>query len=228
MKKEKRYAVSKKSINGSTIYIKCFELDNYSVKETNGLFFGEGYANTKNKPDSYGDIPTNLNGEPVYDLSRINTNPVMLMDHINSSSSILGKFIRLEEDKRGLYFKNVFRPLGDIYNPCTKDSVSAFISGYAKALSIGGNWFFEDEKNPTHLTRAFIHEISGVAVGADDNALFVSVPSKKSTNTEDLKGKNNLLKELDGLVALYRKTTDRDCIEQINGIASLIRSKKNG
>ena len=33
-----------------------------AVKEENGLIFIEGYANTKNSPDRYGDIPSPLSG----------------------------------------------------------------------------------------------------------------------------------------------------------------------
>ena len=78
---EKQYSHFRKSDSGETIYFKTFELHSLDIKDNgDGFYVGEGYANTKNNPDSYGDIPTNFKGNKVYDLSRMQTNPVMLLD----------------------------------------------------------------------------------------------------------------------------------------------------
>ncbi len=52
---------------------KLFEMIDFKEqgKQENGRCKYSGYLNTKNTPDSYGDIPTNFNGAAVYDLTRI-------------------------------------------------------------------------------------------------------------------------------------------------------------
>lgn len=151
--------------------VKTFSIDNFKSTEDSGKFYLSGYANTKNKPDSYGDVPTNFNGQPIYDLSRILKNPVMLADHRNSVENIMGNFVELKEDSVGLYFKALLVPIDAAYSDVVKHAVSMFRNGFARALSIGGRWFFDDPKNPTHLTRAYLMEISGVAIPADEDAL---------------------------------------------------------
>jgi phage head maturation protease len=213
---EKKYGYSKKSSDGSVIYLKTFEIEDFDVKKDGDIYISEGYANTKNKPDSYGDIPTVYKDNPVYDIKRMKKNPVMLMDHNNSAAFIMGKFIELKEDDKGLYFKNQFRPISDVYNEFLKDGISAFIKGFAKALSIGGRWYFEDEDNPTHLTKASIHEISGVAIGADPRALITTPPKPKGDSTED--SKRTPREELDVLVARYGKNPSRILTKKILNI----------
>jgi hypothetical protein len=130
-----------------------------------------GYANTKNEVDSYGDYPTNYDGKPVYDLGRMETNPVCLVDHRISASNIAGNFTELVETDKGLWFRLLLRPLAQVYNDMVKDAISSYIHGFGRALSIAGQWLYEDADHPTHLTTAKIGEISLVGVGAAPNAL---------------------------------------------------------
>lgn len=177
-----------------------------------------GHSNTKDKADAYGEIPTNYNGKPVYDFTRFKKNPILFIDHKNSAAKIAGKFLKFEEDKKGLYFEALLRPLDEIYSDDVKDAVSAYMSGFGKALSIGGRWYFEDKENPTHLTRAFIHEISLVGIGADPRAL-VRGRRKKEAESAAAKGRNALV----SLVASYRKDPS---IEAVNNINEHIQSKE--
>jgi hypothetical protein len=161
---------------------KVCQIMDMKQSEENGKFYISGYANNKNKPDSYGDIPTNLDGEKIYILDRMDSNPVCFVDHRSSASNIAGNFVELREDDTGLFFKLLFRPLEDIHNPPLKDAVSAYMNGYGRALSIGGRWFFGDPKNPDHLTQAVVNEISLVGIGADMDALTdVSYPKHFKT-----------------------------------------------
>lgn len=142
-----------------------------------------GYANTKDHADSYGDIPHSLDGAPVYNLKRMDVkvgNPACFVDHRSSASNIAGNFVELKEDDIGLFFKLLLRPLDMIFNPLVKDAVSAFMEGFGRALSIGGQWFFEDKDNENHLTRADLYEISLVGIGADELALTTSVRPKSA------------------------------------------------
>lgn len=150
---------------------KVCEIIDMKVVEEDKKHYMTGYANTKNHADSYGDIPTNYNDEDVYVLERMNSNPVCFVDHRSSATNIAGNFVELREDDKGLFFKLLFRQLSDIYNPALKDAVASYITGFGRALSIGGSWLFGDPKNPNHLTKAILSEISLVGIGSDMDAL---------------------------------------------------------
>ena len=221
---ENTYPIFKKSVDGETIYMKTFEVSDLDIKSEKDVFYAQGYANTKNKADSYGDIPTNFKGKPVYDLKRMKSNPVMLIDHYNSATNIAGKFIELKEDDNGLYFKLQFRPLKEIHSPGLKDAVQSFISGYAKALSIGGRWLFEDPENPKHLTKAMVHEISGVGIGADPLALM-GKPTRKNNEVQNLKRSHR--DELEDCIESYLKTDSKSDIDRIEVLYTLINKEGN-
>jgi HK97 family phage prohead protease len=172
---------------------KVFTIAEMKTIEEDGAFYLEGYVNTKNKPDAYGDIPTNYNGNPVYILDRIKANPVAFVDHYNSAAMIAGNWVSLEEDSIGLKAKLKLRPLDQIYNDEVKDAVSAYMTGFGRAFSIGGRWYYEDQNNPMHLTKALIHEISLVGVGADGSALSETIPRQKSKSQEVEESKSNLV-----------------------------------
>jgi len=163
-----------------------------------------GYANTKGHPDRYGDIPTVFPAlrNYVYELTDYLKNPIWLLDHTNSVSSIvgssdpdLGGFIR--EDERGLGFAMVFTKsnFGPIAHART-----VYLEGIGRAISISGRWHFEDKDNPDHLTFAEIYENSLVAVGADPDALTskgLSLPGETEKGTA---------RNLQGCIAAYEES----------------------
>lgn len=194
---------------------KNFTVEDYKVIEENGNYYVTGYANTKNHEDSYGDIPTSYNGRPVYDLeSRFSKNPVALVDHVNSVSNIFGSFVlgpgATEEDSRGLKIKLLLA--NNAQTESARHAVAMYKEGHARAFSIGGEWRFEDPNNPNHLTRAIIHEISGVAIGADSNALTNAQLPKKLTEVAEATRKQIVIEEL---VEKYRKTNDLSILAAI-------------
>lgn len=152
-----------------------FEIDN--EKEYVML---KGFLNNKFIPgtdepakDSYGDVPT---GDNVYDIQRLKNNPIALCNHNNDASMIAGNFIYLQETAQGLQFKEILRPIDEIFEDCTKDVVSAWAKGWGKAYSIGGRWLYDAEKSRPEdnyyvLVKAILHEASHVAIGADQWAL---------------------------------------------------------
>jgi len=172
--------------------VKTFQADDIKIIEDSGKFYFEGYANTKNKPDSYGDVPTNYNGQPVYDLSRFKKNPSLFINHETDVECTAGTFIELKEDETGLYFRCLLQRLEDCDLPKLRQAVRNCMNGISRALSIGGRWYFDDPKNPTHLTRAYIYEISLAGVGADEDALTnVAKPKSFDSNID----KPNRLRE---------------------------------
>jgi len=150
--------------------LKILNLENAAVKETDGLVFIEGYANTKNRADRYGDIPAVLQGKRdfVYELSQFKKNPVLLIDHVNRLDHLAGSVVEIYEDEKGLYFRALFSASR---HPTVAHARSIYREGHAKGISIAGRFHYEDENNPNRLTLAEIFEISLVAVPADPDSL---------------------------------------------------------
>jgi HK97 family phage prohead protease len=191
---------------------KTIEINEVKATKEEGKFYLEGYANNKNKVDSYGDRPTSFKGEPVYDLKRMKKNPVMLVDHNNSAAKVMGNFVKLKEDDKGLYFKALLRNPEGLSQPDLKDVINGYMNGFIRSLSIGGRWHFEDKDNPMHLTKAEIFEISGVAVGADGLALTtVSKPKKIGEKIEQ----PSKAETIRNLIKQYRESKDSKIINQI-------------
>jgi len=173
----------------NNMQVKVLPMSDFKAIEENGKLTISGYANTKNKADRYGDIPTVFSDKRdyVYELKEFKKNPIMLMNHNNKVESIAGSYPEVKEDEKGLFVKGVF---SDSDLPEIKHARQVYGEGHAKALSIAGRFYFEDEKKPNNLTLAEIFEISLVAIGADDNAL-VTAEKKCLENLQ----KRGMLKE---------------------------------
>lgn len=191
---------------------KTFEFTDMKLESNDsGDTFISGYVNTKNTADSYGDIPTNYQGKPVYDLSKYVKNPVLLLDHVNSGANVVGRAVEFYEDEIGLFVKFLL-----MKNPVNEDvahAINAVKEGLLKGFSIGGRWAFEDQQNPAHLTRALISEISVVAIGADSNSLITNVGSKMSGEYEDKK-----VAAIAALVSAYSADKSKNFIQAIERI----------
>lgn len=199
----------------------CPIIDQKITTKEDGTTYLQGYANTKGVPDSYGDIPMSLNGAPVYDLdTRFKLNPIILINHSYDTSAIAGVAVFGEdgtrEDDRGLYVK--IRLMNNPKTAETQHAIEAYKEGFGRALSIGGVWKFEDEKNPSHLTKAIIHEISLVAIGADGQALLSTERPKSAGKNENAKASR--LDVLEHLIDEYRRTGDHALIECIKALRS--------
>ncbi len=162
---------------------KIAALEQSAVKEENGLIFIEGYANTKNSADRYGDIPSVLTGKRdfVYELSEFKKNPVLLIDHVNRLDHLAGSVTEIREDKKGLYFKALFSSSS---HPMVAHARKLYQEGHAKGISIAGRFHYEDHSAPNKLTLAEIYEISLVAIPADPNSLAALSP-ENSTESEE-------------------------------------------
>ncbi|MCP4178099.1 MAG: hypothetical protein GY756_10060, partial [bacterium] len=103
----------------------------------------------------------------------------------------------------GLKFREILRPLEEIYTNGVKDVISSWANGWGRAYSIGGRWLYDMEKsNPDNnhwiLVKAILTETSHVAVGADQWALsnrpdvsFVEIEGKiaeSDTLEKNIKG----------------------------------------
>lgn len=149
---------------------KAFDIEDLKIIQAEkGPMRIRGYANTKNVADRYGDIPTVFGGRSyVYELTEYKKNPVLLLDHENEISSVVGSIDHIEEDPRGLYFEATLSEssLGKIEHART-----VYAEGHAKGISIAGRFHYENATAPNQLTLAEIYEISLVAIPADPNSL---------------------------------------------------------
>ena len=183
-------------------------LDYKVLTDDVGYTYIQGYANTKGKPDAYGDVPTNFDGKDVYDLSRYKQNPTVFIDHMTSTAKVAGKMLKIVEDEKGLFFKAQL-----MKNPIALDvahAIEAYKEGFARGISIGGLWYFDDPENPKHLTRAYIHEISLVGVGADSRALV----EKQIEPSEDGEAETPV-KQLAAMIGEFRETKDSKIVGRI-------------
>jgi HK97 family phage prohead protease len=182
--------------------IKLFEIDDIKTEQEEEKFYITGIANNKGIVDAYGDIPQ---GDNVYDLKRYKKNPVVLVDHTNSVGNIAGKMVKIKETEKGLEFK--MRLMDNPQTDIAKHAVEAFKSGFGNALSIGGVWEYgetNEKKGTRILTKALIHEISLVGIGADSHAL-TDVPNPKSAPEVVKESRNADLKAMEAYVAGMRK-----------------------
>jgi len=178
--------------------LKIIPLEQSKVTETDGLVFIQGYANTKNKADRYGDIPAPLHGKRdyVYELTQFKKNPVLLIDHVNRLDHLAGSVVEIEEDEVGLYFKALFSASN---HPAVAHARKLYQEGHAKGISIAGRFHYEDDNNPNKLTLAEIYEISLVAIPADPDSLAAVPPPAAPQEDEEAKTARlqNLQKEIE-------------------------------
>lgn len=191
--------------------VKILAIEEPKITEKDGLTILEGYANTKNVADRYGDIPTIYSKKRtfVYKLDEFKKNPVLLIDHVNKIDHLAGSITHIKEDSKGLYFKAVFSTSS---HPVIAHARHIYKEGHAKGISIAGKFHFEDIQNPEHLTLAEIYEISLVAVPADPNSLAQAM-EKALSNLESADGKESknslalIQKEIDSWIDQLTKKT---------------------
>ncbi|MFA5162097.1 MAG: phage major capsid protein [Elusimicrobiales bacterium] len=196
---------------------KILPIEGGKIIQENGSVFLEGYANTKNQADRYGDIPTvyKAKRDYVYDLKEYLKNPVLLVDHVNAVDHIAGSMAEIREDAKGLYFKAKFSSSD---YPVVEHARRIYTEGHAKGISIAGRFHYENPDAPHQLTLAEIYEISLVAVPADPDALAEAVSKAlKSIEIEKTKGGLHMdaNEAVSGSIAELRKTLEcrlDDCI----------------
>ncbi|ACC98251.1 peptidase U35 phage prohead HK97 [Elusimicrobium minutum Pei191] len=185
--------------------VKILPISEVKITETSqGLVYIQGYANTKNKADRYGDIPTvyHKKRDYVYELKHFAKNPVLLIDHVNRIDHLAGSVVNIREDDKGLYFKAVFSTSG---HPIVAHARHIYKEGHAKGISIAGRFHFEDNDNPSHLTYAEIYEISLVAVPADPDSLAQAVEKTIDEAENEKNIKLKLQEEIDAWLTALNK-----------------------
>ncbi len=187
--------------------LKILPLQDATVKQENGLVYIEGYANTKNLADRYGDIPTVLKSKRnfVYELTEFKKNPVLLIDHVNQLDHLAGSVTEIYEDEKGLYFKALFSASN---HPTIAHARQLYKEGHAKGISIAGRFHYEVATDPSLLTLAEIYEISLVAIPADPRSLATPIKDNDDEEQRKKQEKSNrqkLEKEINAWLKELRK-----------------------
>lgn len=105
----------------------------------------------------------------------MSTNPVLLLDHNQHTSSVIGKVVKLEETSKGLYFE------AKLTNDPAFDSLRYRVKeGLINSVSVSGRWSYD---GPAIKLVTDLYEISLVAVPCNPNAL-VSAKQFESDNIE--------------------------------------------
>ncbi|WP_424244714.1 HK97 family phage prohead protease [Elusimicrobium posterum] len=180
----------------NTPEIKILAIEDVKITQSKGLVYLQGYANTKNRADRYGDIPTPYHAKRdyVYELKEFRKNPVLLIDHVNRIDHLAGSVIEIKEDEKGLFFKALFSTSS---HPTVAHARHIYREGHAKGISIAGRFHYEDYNNPQHLTLAEIFEISLVAIPADPESLATASEEKQEEEKScRLKYREELQKEI--------------------------------
>jgi uncharacterized protein len=206
-------------------YIQLTDVDVKFAKNGAGSF--KGYASVFGGVDSYND--TIERGAYTEVIQKINMGdmqmPKMFVNH-RSWAIPPGKWLRMEEDEKGLLMEGEFTP----GNPEADVVKAALQHGTVDGLSIGfelGDYSYietEDEKIRVIKTIKALPEVSIVTYPADDNAR-VDLTSVKTTldNIQTLRDFEDFLRESGGFsrtLALAAAVKAREIFAQRESVAS--------
>lgn len=203
-------------------------------KQVGEAFQFEGYASVWGRVDSYGD--TVLRGAFLDSLEKERM-PLMLYGH--AASRVIGKWIKMIEDEKGLYVVGELTP----GHSEAKDIEALMKHGAISGLSIGGyTTEYEDKTERGRIIKQFdLLEVSLVSMPAEDEARVDPASFKSRLNDcSSIKEIEALLRDAAGLsrsnataiVAKLRSLLRRDAdnkVEEKDDLAALadfIRSHK--
>lgn len=206
----------------------------FKFKQVGEAFQFEGYASVWGRVDSYGD--TVLKGAFLESIAKERM-PLMLYGH--SASRVIGKWVTMREDDRGLYVVGELTP----GHSEAKDIQALMVHGALSGLSIGGyTTEYEDKQDRGRIIKQFdLLEISLVSMPAEDEARVDPASFKSRLNDcESIKEIEALLRDAAGLsrsnataiVAKLRSLLQRDAATKVEGkdelaaLADFIRSHK--
>jgi HK97 family phage prohead protease len=206
----------------------------FKFRTMDGAFQFEGYASVWGRVDSYGD--TVLKGAFAESLEKERM-PLMLYGH--NANRVIGKWVKMAEDDRGLYVVGELTP----GHSEAKDIEALMKHGAISGLSIGGyTTDAEDKADRGKIIKAFdLFEVSLVSMPAEDEARIDPASFKSRLNEADtIKDIEALLREAGGfsrsnataIVAKLRAIFQRDADnkgkekDELAALAEFIRSNK--
>lgn len=94
-------------------------------------------------------------------------NPVLLANHHNNVGALVGSFVKLEEDDRGLRFEAVLSNSGDDFTRGTRAKVA---EGHLRTVSMGGRFHYKDDGRG--IFKVDLYEGSLTPIPANPDAVF--------------------------------------------------------
>lgn len=92
-------------------------------------------------------------------------NPVMLKDHRNSTENIVGRFVTVQEDGKGLYVEGLLSNAPDVQSIRYK-----VVEESLKTLSMGGIFYYKEDKHG--IFKVILYEGSLTPIPANRDAMF--------------------------------------------------------
>lgn len=137
-----------------------------------GLF--TGYASVFGGVDAYGD--TIQKGAYTETIKKNKASPLMLYQH--SSSDIIGKWTKMEEDEHGLLVEGEFTPGHSLASDVRALAKHGAVNGLSIGFTLPPNGS-EEKDDGTRLLKAIeLHEVSVVAFPADKAARITDVKAE--------------------------------------------------
>ena len=148
-------------------YNNFFKIESLSTDKENDLsFFIEGIAAKKEIENLNGH---KFSGDNVFDLTTYLKNPILIVDHIEETSRVIGRVVNISEDNDVLRFRAKIRDIETVHSSYLKDAIQSIKDGYLTGVSIGGFINRSEIKNNV-VSRIELHEISVVVSPADTSA----------------------------------------------------------
>ena len=136
----------------------------FKAEQAGDDIYIRGYASTfGKKPDRQGDIiEKTAYNDTVDEYMR---NPVLLADHTNATTHVIGKVTKLSVTSAGLEIEAVLSKAADEFMQSIRTKIS---EGLLRAFSVGGMFFYDGNV----IKQIKLYEISVVPVPANSDALF--------------------------------------------------------
>jgi HK97 family phage prohead protease len=143
-----------------------------------GLF--TGYASVFGGVDAYGD--TIQKGAYAETIEKNKASPLMLYQH--SSSDIIGKWTKMEEDDHGLIVEGEFTPGHSLASDVRALAKHGAVNGLSIGFTLPSNGSEEKDDGTRLLKQIDLHEVSVVAFPADKAARITNVKEEIETLNE--------------------------------------------
>ena len=151
-----------------------------------------GYASVFGGIDSFGD--TILKGAFTESLEAMTRKPLMLYGH--NQSSVVGKWLDLEEDEVGLFVKGQFTPNHSLADDVYASARHGAIDGLSIGFRVKKDGAEEMENGGRRITKVDLVEVSLVGFPADDAARVTQVKmSDEIKNIESIRDAERFLRD---------------------------------
>jgi HK97 family phage prohead protease len=188
--------------------------------DDNGIF--AGYASVFGGIDSFGD--TIMKGAFAETLENMERMPLMLYGH--DSQNVIGKWLKMDEDEKGLWVEGEFTPNHSLASDVYASARHGAIDGMSIGFSMGADDYEELENGGRRINKIELFEVSIVGFPADDSARVSQVKmSDEIKNIETIREAERFLRDA-GLPISMAKAFISQCRPMFQREADLEREQK--